>query len=328
MSQTATAPAPAATIPLIDISGLRGGPEQKRRVARDLHAACIGTGFFYVRGHGVPDDLVTRVFQASRAFFALPMEDRLAVSQTKSACYRGYELLRGQALEPGMPPDVKEGFKLGRDLPADHPAALDDPKHYGPNQWPARLPAFKLAMEVYLSAMTEITTLMMEGIALSLGLDERYFAPFCDTPVTLVRLLHYPPQPPNPLPGEKGCGAHTDFGAITLLAQDDAGGLQVQSADGDWIDAAPLPGTFVVNLGDMLARWTNDRYRSTPHRVINLSGRDRYSVAFFMDGNSNHRVTCIPTCRAPDEADHYPPTTVREHLEDMYRRSRPPTVAV
>jgi isopenicillin N synthase-like dioxygenase len=139
----------------------------------------------------------------------------------------------------------------------------------------------------------------------------------------MVRLVHYPPQPANALPDEKGCGAHTDWGAFTFLLQDDAGGLQVWDQSDGWVHATPIPGTFVVNIGDMLSRWTNDRYRSTRHRVVNLSGRDRISIPFFFMGPPDYPVTCIPTCLAPGETPRYPPTTPALHIAEMIRLTFP-----
>jgi isopenicillin N synthase-like dioxygenase len=308
-------------LPVIDISGLTGTVTERNAIARKLKVACTDTGFFYVTGHGVTTELIGRVFRQSQIFFALPVEQKLALVKDKSPCRRGYEPLRVQTLEPGTPPDLKEGFQMGLDLPADHPAVANDPGHHGANQWPEHLPAFKDVMTSYAQEMMRVSHVLMRGLAVSLDLPEDYFDDFCDTPVTNLRLLHYPPQPANPAPGEKGCGAHTDWGGVTVLLQDDAGGLQVLSADGSWIAAPPITGTFVVNIGDLFARWTNDLYRSTVHRVINTSGRDRYSVPFFFDGCSDHLVSCIPTCCREGESGRFADITVRGHLQEMVRRT-------
>jgi isopenicillin N synthase-like dioxygenase len=306
-------------LPILDISGLHGGAIDRSALARELRIACTNTGFFYITGHGISAGLIDRVFQQSHDFFALPMEQKLALSMAQSACRHGYEPLKAQTLEVGAPPDLKEGFLAGEDLAADHPVVRNDPGNIGPNQWPPLLPEFKIVLISYIREMKSLTKTLMRGLALSLDLEETYFADFCRDPILTLRLLHYPPQPPNPAPNEKGCGAHTDWGGITVLLQDDAGGLQVQHADGSWISAPPVAGTFVVNIGDLFARWTNNLYRSTVHRVINKSGRNRYSVPFFLDGRSDHLVSCIPTCAG--EKHLFPDTTVRGHLEEMVRRT-------
>ena len=285
-----------------------------------LHGACVGTGFFYVANHGIAPPLIDAALHQARLFFALPLEQRMVVSLAHSRCSRGYEAMQTQRLEPGTPPDLKEGFYIGNDLPEDHPHMQAGLFNQGPNQWPAALPGFRPAMEAYFDALTGLSVRLMRAMAASLGLAPDHFAGFCDDPMSVLRLLHYPPQPPNPQPGEKGCGAHTDWGCLTLLWQDAAGGLQVRVGE-EWIDAPPVPGTFVVNIADMFARWTNDRYRSTLHRVVNVSGRDRYSMPFFFEGNPGHPVTVLPGCVPAGQAPRYAPTTVSEHLAGMYRQT-------
>ena len=314
--------AEAANLPVIDISPIRGSSAQgKATMAATLRDACEQSGFFYVSGHGIEPALIEQVFAASKQFFGLPMTDKLAVDKAQSKANRGYEPLRGQTLEAGAPPDLKEGFYIGEEVPADDPRALTR-FNMGPNQWPQGVTDFRPAMEQYYAAMTELSAKIMAALALSLNLPEDFFADFCEQPLCTLRLLHYPPQPGNPEPGEKGCGAHTDFGGITVLLLDDKPGLQVWDAAGErWIDANPIPGTFVVNLGDMIARWTNDRYRSTLHRVVNTSGAERYSVPFFYSGNPDHEVRCLPVCLQPGDAPRYPVTTVEAHLQEMYRRT-------
>ena len=313
----------AETLPVIDLSPMLGGAAQdKVAVGLALREACEHTGFFYVSGHGIDPALIQRVFAQSQQFFAQPMDAKLETDKAQSTANRGYEKLGGQTLEPGMPPDLKEGFYIGEELAADHPNVRAGRFNQGPNQWPAQLPDFKLAMQDYYTAMLALSERIMAGLALSLELPEDFFADFCTEPMCTLRLLHYPPQPEQPLPGEKGCGAHTDFGGITILLLDDKPGLQVWNArDESWIDAPPIPGAFVVNLGDMIARWTNDLYRSTLHRVINTSGAERYSVPFFYSGASAHEVRCLPGCLAAGEVPKYPATTVEQHLQDMYRRT-------
>jgi isopenicillin N synthase-like dioxygenase len=312
---------PDASLPVIDISGLRApDPATRRAVASELRAACLDKGFFYIVGHGVSEAQRRALLDQAKRFFDLPQAAKDAVMRRASLADRGYEPMQSQRLEDGAPPDLKEGFYIGVELPLDDPRVVARKYQHGPNLWPV-LPGFREVLSDYFAAMLALERLMWRGLALSLALDEDYFDGFCAEPIAGLRLMHYPAQPANPLPNEKGCGAHTDFGGLTLLLQDDNGGLQLWDAAHGWIHAPPLPGTYVVNIGDLLARWTNDLYRSTRHRVVNLSGRARYSVPFFFSGNPDTIVSCLPGCRAPGEPAKYPPTNTADHLQEMSRLS-------
>lgn len=311
-----------ATLPVVDISGLSSpDPRTRAAVGAAIRDACTDKGFMYVVGHGIDSGLRARVLEQAAIFFSLPEADKMSVSMANSPCNRGYEPLRGQTLEAGAPPDLKESFYSGEDLPLTDPRVVAGKFNHGPNQWPAGMDDFRTTMEAYFDVMQVLSARLMTGLALSLDLPENHFAGFCMAPMSNLRLIHYPPQPANPLPNEKGCGAHTDWGALTLLMQDDVGGLQVWDEAAGWVDAPPLPDSYIVNLGDMIARWTNDRYRSTLHRVVNASGRERYSVPFFFSGNPDEPVVCLPGCATESDPPRYGPTTVEGHLREMYART-------
>ena len=299
-------------VPLIDVSALLDPLADRKAVTDQLRRACATSGFLYATNHGIPQKLTNAAFAEARSFFDLSMEEKSSLDLANSSVKHGYEPLRAQTLEAGAPPDVKEGFYVGRESPADG-------VYRGPNQWPVSRPEFRVVMEDYYGRMLHLAEALMRGIALSLDLDENHFNDFCRDPYARLRLLHYPP---DAAPGEKGAGAHTDFGGLTILLQDDCGGLQVQDPyTGTWVDAAPVEGAFVVNLGDMISRWTNDKYRSTLHRVINSSGRERYSIPFFFHGNPGHLVECIPTCLDNGEAPKYARVSVAEHFRAKFSYS-------
>jgi isopenicillin N synthase-like dioxygenase len=312
-----------ATLPVIDIGGLRSGSTHDRgKVAEAMRAACLDKGFFYIINHGIPAAMIEETFAATRHFFDLPVAEKMKLDLKSSKASRGYEPLQAQTLEPGTPPDLKEGFYIGTELSENDPRVIAGEYKQGPNQWPTALPEFRVAMDAYFQEMTRLGDLLMQGLALSLSLDADYFDAFGADPLVRLRLLHYPPQPERSLPGQKGVGAHTDFGGLTILLQDACGGLQVlDQANNEWIHADPIEGAYVVNLGDLIARWTNDVYRSTLHRVVNMSGRERYSVPFFYHGNPNYVVRCIPNCCLSGEEPKYPPSTVESHFQARYQQS-------
>ena len=309
-------------LPVIDITGLTSSALGDRQaVATEMRGACIRDGFFYITGHGVPDGLLRAAQEQTKAFFEQPEAAKRKVAKSLSDCNRGWEPLASQALDLDAPPDLKENFYLGLELPPDHPKVVTRRFNHGANQWPADLPGFKPTLRAYHAALRDVSERVMVGLALSLDLPENYFDTFDRDPLTTLRLLHYPPHPVDAVPGQAGAGAHTDFGALTFLLQDDNGGLQVRQADGTWINATPLPNAFVFNIGDAIARWTNDLYRSTVHRVVNISGRHRYSMAFFYSGNADHPLDCLPNCIKPGESPKYPTLTVEEHMRECYRLS-------
>src|SRR5262245_18242210 len=270
------------TLPVIDVAPLfaNGADANAARVARQVASACRDTGFFYIVGHDVGDDVVARLDRASRHFFALPLAEKMTIAMAKAGrAWRGFFPVGGE-LTSGRP-DLKEGIYFGTELDEDDARVRAGVPMHGANLWPAAVPALRGAVLDFIARMTEAAHAVMRGVALSLGLDADYFArAYTSDPTVLFRVFHYPPA--RAVDGEWGVGEHTDYGLLTLLAQDDCGGLQVKSRDG-WIEAPPIPDTLVCNIGDMLDRLTGGFYRSTPHRVRNLSGRDRLSFPLFFD---------------------------------------------
>jgi isopenicillin N synthase-like dioxygenase len=281
-------------LPVINVSPLRDPAADHSAVAAVIGAACRESGFFYVSGHGVPSVLLNELDALSREFFALPDQVKEQIAMTRGGrAWRGWFPVGGE-LTSGRP-DLKEGLYFGTELPAGHPLPL-----HGPNLFPSAVPSLRTVVLAYMDALVVVAQTVLRGIALSLDLDPAYFeSGYTANPTVLFRVFHYPPQPPAD--DGWGVGEHTDYGLLTLLAQDDHGGLQVRTPAG-WVDAPPLPGTFVCNIGDMLDRLTGGWYRSTPHRVRNVSGRERLSYPFFFDPDFGATVPPLPG-RARVDAD-------------------------
>jgi len=282
-----------AALPLIDVSALVAGTGGRDAVAAQIGAACRAHGFFYVTGHGVDPALVKRLEELSHRFFELPEETKMRWRMALGGrAWRGYFPLGGE-LTSGRP-DWKEGLYLGTELPATHPLVQAKTPVHGPNLFP-EVPGFRETILDYMAAVTQLGHRLMEGIALSLGLEAGYFADrYTADPLILFRLFNYPSQPvPEGLDVQWGVGEHTDYGLLTILHQDHIGGLAVHTPGG-WIDAPPVAGSFVCNIGDMLDRMTGGLYKSTPHRVKrNTSGHDRLSFPLFFDPNFEARVQRI-----------------------------------
>ncbi|HXH19251.1 MAG TPA: 2-oxoglutarate and iron-dependent oxygenase domain-containing protein [Chitinophagales bacterium] len=278
------------SFPVIDVSALiTGDSALSLKAAEALGCACRDNGFFYITGHGVDEELQKRLDQYSRDFFALDETEKMKISMSKGGrAWRGYFRLGGE-LTSGKP-DWKEGIYFGKELPAsDRRVKAGLPLH-GSNLFPEYPAELKETVIQYMDALTQTGHALMKGIAMSLGLQPSYFHDRCTAdPLILFRIFHYPPPS---RPQQWGVGEHTDYGLLTILKQDDAGGLQVLSK-GTWLDAPPLPETFVCNIGDMLDRITGGLYRSTPHRVMNISGKSRFSYPFFFDPNYESRVQRI-----------------------------------
>jgi isopenicillin N synthase-like dioxygenase len=281
-------------IPVLDVRDLSG-----------LGQACRETGFFYLTGHGIDTD---PVFAASRAFFALPASVKEALSIKRSPNNRGYVGLGHERLDEATPPDQKEAFNIGLELPSDDTDLLARKPFRGVNFWPD-LPGWRDTLLNYYRACTDLALAVHCGFARDLGLDPAFFAPILHRPMSTLRLLHYPAGHGEQL----GAGTHTDYGNLTILATDKVAGLQVRRRDGTWIDAPHIEGALVCNIGDTLMRWTNDVYVSTPHRVVQPAA-ERYSIAYFCDANPDAVVEAVPTCLRPGEPAKYPPVTAGAYL--------------
>jgi isopenicillin N synthase-like dioxygenase len=312
------------SIPVIDLTDALGADASRRYIAaKQIRGAAETSGFFYVSNHGVSPDLVRRQFEVAARFFQLPAAVKRAVAVQTDQAKRGYEAIGSQRLDENASADLKESFQFGVEYPADHPYVLKNYPLYGPNLWPADLADFKSACQSYFAAASRLATQLLELLALSLDLPATYFSAFNTNPSDTLRLLWYPPHPTDAGARTFGAGSHTDWGALTILAQDSIGGLEVQMPDGAWVPATPIEGTFVVNLGDMIPRWTNGRYRSNHHRVLNKNGhgRNRQSIVYFADLDVEARIEPIETLKSADSAAVFAPCTVGEHLEEMHRRT-------
>ena len=293
-------------LPVIDLSPALGDPTPQGRAAvtHRLHEALQETGFMYVVGHRLDASLVARAFRSARRFFARPLAEKLAVAYTDSSANFGFQGIEGERLDPASAPDLKEAFTM-RNVLAAQPEST---------RWPDD--EFRTdALALFAAGLSTAHTLLAL-LAESLRLPSGYFMPLHRGENVTLRFLHYPANLPSRSNTQLGAGEHTDYGSITLLFQQDVGGLEVRDRAGQWHFAPPLQDAIVINTGDLMERWTNGHFRSTVHRVQPIAGdRDRYSIALFVDPDSAVEVTCIPSCVAPGVPPRYPTITAGEHLK-------------
>lgn len=287
-------------LPIVDLSPLADGPLGHARVVEALRRACLRNGFFYLINHGVPAGLMREIVAQGRRFFAQPVEAKQAVAAGHSSGL-GYGRMGGKALHGGFGAPVKEEFYFARDTV---PGSDDR------NRWPADLPGFREPLVDYLERMHALAELTMSLLAETLDLPADHFAAFCDRPLANCRIARYPPEGAE-------AGTHCDFGALTFLLQDTMGGLQAfDRVTGGWIHADPIPGSFIVNLGDLFPIFTNGLYPSTPHRVVHPAGEERISVPFFFTGAYDYVVRPLPQFVKPGETSEFVPTTPAGTLVD------------
>ena len=300
-------------IPVIDIGPLVEGKNPPSTVDA-LGRACSDIGFVYIRNHGLPRHLIADLVEQAAMFFSRPMPEKMKIvvnPRMRGYLPLGYRSYEGEAREGTS---NQEGFWIGHERPMSAASPLD-----GPNLWPEGLPGLKRAMLAYFTEVERLSHVLMRGFALALGLDANFFQPVFHEPMSRLKLNHYPPQDAPKKENEIGVVPHTDSGGFTILWQDNNGGLEIQSKSGEWVGAPPIPDTYVINLGNMMQIWTNGMFSSTPHRVINTGGKDRYSIPLFV--NPNRNAVIKPLVGTPDPS--FEPFKYGDYQRQSYRRSFP-----
>lgn len=321
--------------PIVDLSEFTGASSSARQaLARRVDEVCRQTGFLAIVGHGVPNEIIAGAWSTARCFFDLPIEKKLEVKMPYEGYPYGYSPLQGEALAKSLgdetPPDLKESFSIGPLEQSPHAHAGDDPDadfRFASNLWPKEPSEFKDAWSAYYRAMSRLAATIMQLFAIALNLRENFFDDVIAHPISAMRALNYPHQSTAPKPGQLRAGAHSDYGSLTiLLAEPAPGGLEIYTRDRKWLAVPVLPGAFIINIGDLMARWTNDRWVSTLHRVVNpppdhRGSTRRQSIAFFHQPNWDAEISCIPTCLVSGEKAKYPPVRSGAYLMEKFRRT-------
>lgn len=322
-AQELEAPEKMHNVPEIDISAyLEGDREGTQRIAEEINRACTEIGFFTIVGHGVDREQIEETYGAAADFFRLPVEDKLKIKQPDPSISRGYTPMKGESLGGmGSAADLKEMIDMG---PVDVPGGeyyerAEAGNHFYQNLWPEKPEHFEEVMKSYYRRMNRLANDLSALFALALDLPETFFYDKLDKNMSALRIICYPEQDEAPEPGQLRGGAHTDYGTLTILMSDQsAGGLQAKHRDGYWVDVVPKPGSYVINIGDIMQQWTNDRWVSTLHRVVNpplelANTSRRHSVVFFHQPNYDALIETLDTCVTPETPLKYDPVTYGDH---------------
>ncbi len=302
-------------IPIVDVARLIDGvPGAAAEVAEQFEEAFTRVGFCYVVNHGVPVSLIRRALDVLPRFFDLPLEEKLKIPINTNQ--RGYLPMHRQTQIHGKKPNRSESFIFGLDLPDDDPDRLAGLPMHDTNKWPEGLPEFRATMEEYWRAVSELAPKLLRALALAMKQPEDFFDPYYKKPDSLLRCVTYPGIEGD-FDGQFGAGPHTDNGTLTVLAQDDIGGLQLRTLAGEWIDAPVIPNSFIINVGDMIVRWTNGAFRSTPHRVV-CSRRTRYSLPFFYFPDYWTVIEPLPEFVSAETPPRYKPVVWGEYVRDQF----------
>ncbi len=322
------------SVPVIDIAPFyRGTGAERAKLARQVDQACRDIGFLVITGHGVSAELVARIDRTAYAFFAQPVEEKVKLNRPKDDWVRGYSAIGNEGLSYSLgkktPGDLKESFTIGPINPPDDPY-FNGPAagpHFAPNLWPTTIADFRESWSEYFEVMSRLSADLMKMFALALELPEHFFEAKIDRHISMFRVLQYPSQIESPEPGQLRAGAHSDYGSLTIVRaqQDRPGALQVCNKAGAWVDVPQVPDAFVVNIGDLMMQWTNDKWISTLHRVVNPPRERshdslRQSIVFFHQPNYDAMVECLPSCLGPSEKPKYAPISSGDHLRMKFLR--------
>lgn len=312
----------AATLPVIDLSGFVHGDQPGRKRTADIMVeACETAGFFYLVNHGISESVFQAARDAALEFFRSPSAFKSRYHISRYPHHRGYVGDNDVYPDPENRGDIRQAFKVALELPDDDPDYLSGITMYGPNVWPEGMPEFRRDVYNAYRCFQELAQTIFSLFAVGLGLQDDHFVPLTDKPASVMNLNYYAGRAPDEPGRASGIGAHNDYEAFAMLWQDDVGGLQIESLGGDWEAVDPLAGSLVINIGELMQRWTNDRFRATRHRVVNDSARERVSIACFGNTSYHARIECIASCCSARNPARYKPVMSGEYLMDAVRRT-------